>query len=171
MCHSAVDCVSQSCRLCVTHSTEHPSVLQAAKEGEGCPFGFGGKAESASAPNASQKAVLKRNLAEAGEGAPAEPECPWPFIMLHDPVKGHAAHAAKNAKAALGAAALAVAAAVLVQVKTSSPFTACSCHHFLQASSDDAFSILYGGCMVLKTGRGGGRGRGARAGRPPVSAA
>ena len=92
-----------------------PFTGQAAKEGEGCPFGFGGKAESASAPNASQKAVLKRNLAEAGEGAPAEPECPWPFVMLHDPVKGHAAHAAKNAKAALGAAALAVAAAVLVQ--------------------------------------------------------
>ena len=36
-------------------------------------------------------------------------ECPWPFIMLHDPARGNEVHRAKNTATMVSAAGIALA--------------------------------------------------------------
>lgn len=67
--------------------------------GGSCPFGFG--TGSAAAPAATAKET--ESIAHTG------PECPWPFIMLHDPARGNEVHRAKNTAAMVGAAGIALA--------------------------------------------------------------
>lgn len=56
-----------------------------------CPFGFGAQEKERSLSKSPIRTVQKE-----APSAVAAAECPWPFVMLHDPLQGGTRHLAKN---------------------------------------------------------------------------
>ena len=87
-----------------------PFTGQTAAGGQ-CPFGFGGGGSGTTEEGGGMKGatdgaegagIEEKLLFGEGEGVSGlQGECPWPFIMMHDPVGGAVRHAGKNMAAAV----------------------------------------------------------------------
>jgi hypothetical protein len=71
-----------------------------------------GTVRSADAAPSTKKSVPKDQGGEASESQAEGEKCPWPFVMMHDPVAGHRDHRLKNMALGAALAALLVAQAV-----------------------------------------------------------